>query len=181
MTIQQVDELVNLIKFNIKGQPYQFAAYFAVHWRNFLEPRVNPPFVTTAGLISTSTACFDSNFNGRESQQLSMWRRSPPTRNLMTGQIYYLDRQRHNLQRLVDYWDAQFLPLVVSGSTGSQSGGATLGPGFTRSVEFLKYRHVMTRPGGAPPPQIGLGNNLPPRYQSLRSGVGTLHRRQLRP
>jgi hypothetical protein len=176
MSAQQVRELIDLIRYNIVAQPYQFAAYFAAHWDNFLEPRVNPPFIYQG---RPPRPCFDAHLTGREAQQLATWRRSGAPRNLRTSQIYYLERQRLNLQALVEYWDAQFVPLV-SGLTGSQSGGATLGPGFTRSREFLKYRHVMTRPGGNLPPGIVLAGNLPRQYRPLRQGVWRLHRAAIR-
>jgi hypothetical protein len=185
VSIQQIQQLMDLVKFNILGQPYQFAAYFVANWTNFLEPRVNPPFVSTSLGGATGARCFNDRLNGREVAQLQQWQRGTVPRNLRTPQIHYLERQRQNLQQLVDYWDAQFLPMVPSYvgpvNTGSQSGGATLGPGFMRSREFLLYRHVMTRPGGCPPPEIRLGANLPQRYRSLQAGVVRLHRAQLRP
>ncbi len=182
MSLQQVQQLMELVNFNILGQPYQFAAYFAANWRNFLAPQVNPPFIYNNG---TRARCFDANLTAGELGQLQSWRRSSTPRNLRTSQILYIERQRRNLQRLVEYWDAQFLPRVPSYvgpvNTGSQSGGATLGPGFTASPEFLLYRHVMTRPGGCPPPQIRIAANLPERYRSLHTGVYRLHRAQMRP
>jgi len=185
MSIQQIQTLMNLVKFNILGQPFQFAAYFVANWANFLEPRVNPPFVRSSIGGATIDPCFDTRLDGRDLLQLQQWQRGNVPVNLRTNQIHYLERQRQNLQRLAEYWDAQFVMMVPSYvgpiNTGSGSGGAELGPGFTVSQEFMKYRHVMTRPGGCPPPQIALAGNLPQRYQPLRNGVWSLHRAQLRP
>lgn len=183
MSIQQVRELIDLVKFNILGRPYQFAAYFAAHWDNFLVPHVNPPFVSNSG--ATRQPCFDSRLTAQEFSQLRSWQRTPPPANLRTDQILYLERQRCNLQGLAEYWDAQFvegIPAYIGPiNTGSSSGGAALGHGFTTSMEFRKYRHVMTRPGGCPPPQITIAGNLPSRYRPLQREVWTRHRAQLRP
>lgn len=172
-------------QFNIVGHPYQFAAYFVENWTNFLEPRVNPPFVGGSLGGTTISPCFDTRLDARDLGQLQLWQRSGVPTNLQTNQIHYLERQRQNLQRLVEYWDAQFVMLVPSYvgpiNTGSASGGAAMGPGFRTNPEFLKYRHVMTRQGGSPPPQLVLAGNLPPRYQSLRNGTWSLHRTELRP
>lgn len=186
MSIQQVRELMDLVKFNILDRPYQFAAYFAVHWDNFLHPSVNPPFIMNRpNFRTTSHPCFDDRFNAQENSQLRGWQRATLPANLRTDQILYIERQRRNLQSLVDYWDAQFVPLIPTYvgpiSTGSSSGGAVLGPGFTRSREFLLYRHVMTRQGGCPPPQISIAGNLPGRYRQLQGEVRRRHRAELRP